>query len=301
MPPRSPRASDAVNSHRCDLLIPANVDEHYLCTPTKGASVFRNADLDFAGISKLAAPYHARRWNCWHHILLFTIAGEGVLSCNGRKHVLATGTLCILPAGLSHSFEPRGTWRVVWFHPKPTSYWDQQIGRCVEVRPFLFGQKIDMLAEALWGELGSTDPDSRDATIILSQGLLHYVRRELKQNESALLRRWRLRLETLWEQVIAAPAEWNVAALAGKLACSRTQLHSLCVRLYGRSARDRLTEIRLQRASEYLLYTDWTLDEVAARVGFADAFSFSKAFTRVMKVTPTGYKRSKLSARAFPG
>ena len=100
MPPQPARAPEAINNHRCDLLIPVNADEHYLCTPTKGASVFRNADLDFAGISKLAAPYHAQRWNCWHHIILFTIAGEGVLSCNGRNYTLATGTLCILPAGL---------------------------------------------------------------------------------------------------------------------------------------------------------------------------------------------------------
>lgn len=285
-----------------DLLIPISGNEHYLCTPTKGAASLRDADLDFAGISQLAEPYHANRKNCWHHIVLFTVDGLGELTLNGKKHPLKPGAVCILPAGLSHGYQPaRGAhWRMVWFHPKPTTYWNQQIGPNVQIKASLFGQKIEMFAEALWSELESTDPDSRDATRIISQALLHYLGRELKQNENATRRRWRLRLEAIWDKISASPAEWNVSAIANHAGCSRTQLHQLCLKIYGITPREKLTQLRLQRASEYLLLTDWTLEEIASRVGYSDAFSFSKSFQRSQKESPAAYRRAKQDARSFP-
>lgn len=284
-----------------DLLIPSTCNERFLVTPTRGATVFQEAQLDFAGMSQLVPPYRAQRWNCWHHIVLFTMAGEGVVEAQGKSHVLAPGTVCLLPAGLDHCYYTRTSWTLTWFHPKPTAYWNALIGSQVCIRPFGYGERLAVLGEYLWSELISADPDSRAATPILSQALLHYLQRELKQNETMTHKLWRLRLEPIWAHVYSEPARWSVQQIANKVHCSRTHLHSICQALYGQTAQAKLNALRVQRAAEYVCYTSWTLQEIAERVGYADAFSFSKAFRRRMKVSPASYRTAKSLGTARSG
>jgi len=49
-------------------------------------------------------------------------------------------------------------------------------------------------------------------------------------------------------------------------------------------------EIRIRHASELLLHFDHKLQQVAAMTGYADSFSFSRAFKRVIGVSPSNYR-----------
>ena len=49
-------------------------------------------------------------------------------------------------------------------------------------------------------------------------------------------------------------------------------------------------EIRIRHASELLLHFEHKLQRVAEMSGYADPFSFSRAFKRVMKVSPSDYR-----------
>jgi len=275
-----------------NLIIPQQCQERFLATPSGGANAFRNADLDYAGISNLVSGYDVTRIGCWHHVLLFTISGSGQLDSNGKTWKLGPGSLCILPAGKDHHYFSSKSWHIVWMHPKPTSLWDSLIGSIVEVRPFLFGHRILSLAELLWSELASNDVDAKEAARMSAQLMLHYAHRELKQAEDILSRNWRLKLEAIWEKAYAEPNLWNVAAVAESLHCSRTHLHEICGQLYDQTVGEKLVQIRIQRAADLLRHTPWTLRDIAGQVGYADAFAFSKAFRRTMKMPPTEYRNS---------
>ena len=52
-----------------------------------------------------------------------------------------------------------------------------------------------------------------------------------------------------------------------------------------------LNSIRIEKASDYLIYTDLTLDEIAALVGFVDASHLSKHFVSKVGITPVSYRK----------
>ena len=68
---------------------------------------------------------------------------------------------------------------------------------------------------------------------------------------------------------------------------------SLCrlFKLHGaRSPYQKLSHAKMTRAAELLLSTDVTVREVGARVGYTDPYEFSRAFKRVMHVSPKPYR-----------
>lgn len=52
-----------------------------------------------------------------------------------------------------------------------------------------------------------------------------------------------------------------------------------------------LSSIRVEKASDYLIYTDLTLDEIAKLCGFVDASHVSKHFAQRVGVTPMQYRK----------
>ena len=52
-----------------------------------------------------------------------------------------------------------------------------------------------------------------------------------------------------------------------------------------------LNSIRIEKASDYLIYTDLTLDEIANLVGFVDASHISKHFVAKVGITPMNYRK----------
>lgn len=271
--------------------IPTTCRERFLTTTPAGRSLLESAGLEYAGLSDLVPPYEMRRWNNWHHVLLFTLAGRAQFGSADGKADLTAGTLCVLPASVDHRYVARGRWQIVWFHPRRTAAWDALMGRRLEIRPFARGRQIAQLAEWLYGELAGADPAAQESARLAFDYLLHELKRELRgDGGDPREREWRRRLDVAWEQAAAEPARWNVDTLAKAVRCSRTHLHVLCRRLYGQGPQERLIHLRMQRAADYLRHTPWSLEQISALVGYADAFAFSKAFRREKGMAPAKFR-----------
>ena len=52
-----------------------------------------------------------------------------------------------------------------------------------------------------------------------------------------------------------------------------------------------LNNIRIEKTSDYLIYTDMTLEEIAVLLGFADASHLSKHFVEKVGITPNKYRK----------
>ena len=61
-----------------------------------------------------------------------------------------------------------------------------------------------------------------------------------------------------------------------------------------------LRTVRMQAAMRLLSETDKKLDDVAAQVGYQDAFGFSKVFKRTVGVAPKEFRRRDHEDRASP-
>lgn len=63
-------------------------------------------------------------------------------------------------------------------------------------------------------------------------------------------------------------------------------------RTIGITPRRYIERLKMNRAREYLAEERYSVGEVAALLGFADQFSFSKAFKKFYRVSPTGFMRA---------
>ncbi|MCU0619701.1 MAG: AraC family transcriptional regulator [Gemmatimonadaceae bacterium] len=99
----------------------------------------------------------------------------------------------------------------------------------------------------------------------------------------------------------ADPAQpWTLASLAQAVGCSRSALAERFRAAMGEPPLAYLRRVRLQRAMRLLTDSDRTLEQVAAAVGYGDAFGFSKAFKRAIGESPGEFRKRDARERALP-
>jgi AraC-like DNA-binding protein len=85
---------------------------------------------------------------------------------------------------------------------------------------------------------------------------------------------------------------WNVTELADRVGISRASLARRFSAVVGEAPMSYLTGWRITLAADQLRSTRDTVETIARRVGYANAFALSVAFKRVRGVTPTDHRRA---------
>ena len=81
--------------------------------------------------------------------------------------------------------------------------------------------------------------------------------------------------------------------LATVLAVSKRQTSRILREQCGKSFHEKLEEVRMSRAQQYLRLGELTVEEIAFRVGYASASGFFVAFKKRFGMTPTRYRRAR--------
>lgn len=99
------------------------------------------------------------------------------------------------------------------------------------------------------------------------------------------------RLDRLWLAVRQDfGGAWTLRRMARVAGASEESLRRLCQQYLGRSPKAQLAWLRMQAAANFLQHGEEKLESLAARFGYADAFSFSTAFRRVWGMPPSRYR-----------
>ncbi|MBQ4145049.1 MAG: helix-turn-helix transcriptional regulator [Clostridia bacterium] len=78
--------------------------------------------------------------------------------------------------------------------------------------------------------------------------------------------------------------------LAGRLHISEGHFCHIFKEIVGKSAKEYLIEIRLQKATDLIRTTDLTITEIALSCGFSDSNYFSRLFKKYIGHTPSTYR-----------
>ncbi|MDF2659801.1 MAG: hypothetical protein K0Q94_2592 [Paenibacillus sp.] len=89
----------------------------------------------------------------------------------------------------------------------------------------------------------------------------------------------------------ACSAGFTLGALADKLGIAGPHLTRRFQAAYGTAPVAYATEVRLARARRLLVETDATLDSIADQCGYPNGFYLSRVFTRVMRLSPSAYRK----------
>lgn len=79
--------------------------------------------------------------------------------------------------------------------------------------------------------------------------------------------------------------------LSRKVGMSLNNFYQLFLKELGTTPKHYLLNQRMEAARKLLLYTEYTIDEIAARTGYADRYHFSKTFKRFYSVPPAAYQQ----------
>ena len=124
--------------------------------------------------------------------------------------------------------------------------------------------------------------------IILALTELHLPKRRepepASHTEAALLRKVDIYCNHCYD------AKWDVEALAASLHMSYGNLARKYKRLTGKTLVDRMLEIRLEKAKDFLKQSDLSIQDIAEKAGFSSAPYFSRTFTTAFQLSPRAYR-----------
>lgn len=150
----------------------------------------------------------------------------------------------------------------------------------------------------LSAELSRDQMGSEAVTKSLLDILFHYILRNWMASGQETERSWKLILrdDHLMRALNAIhdtpQEEWSVEKLASVSGLSRASFAKKFKSVTGDTPAHYVAKVRVQLATQYFRTGSLNVEEVAARVGYQDAFVFSKVFKRHQGISPRDYKRS---------
>ncbi len=91
-----------------------------------------------------------------------------------------------------------------------------------------------------------------------------------------------------------ADATMNVEHISEQFGLSRVHLYRKIKALLGESVNDYIQHVRLKKACQFLLEQQWTVSEIAYKVGYSSPSYFATAFKNRYACSPTEYKEKQL-------
>jgi AraC-like DNA-binding protein len=155
---------------------------------------------------------------------------------------------------------------------------------------------LSVAQQLLSAELDQTGPGSEAITKSLLDVLFHYIFRMwlLYINKNTGRWSWALKDQHLQRAIGAIHTEptrdWNLEDLADVAGISRAAFAQKFKKITGETPAHYVTKVRIQRAMDLLRSTDTSLEGIAEKVGYGDSFVFSKAFKRVLGLSPRDFR-----------
>lgn len=273
------------------IYIPADCKERFLTPPIPSIQYLATQSILMAGISDLIDGYRLDRQGVSHHLMLYTLGGEGLLKVgDGETKKLQAGDIFIAPNRSSYSYWTDTTWNIAWLHLGIGSKWDNLIGSEAHVRKASWAEEMQRVMGGYIEESDRRRIDSGSALHSYVDLIVLYIQRELA-GEDPLLADVRRKLEGLWNAVQHnLKYAWGIESMARLSGMSRSCFHRMVVELTGSTPMQVVNMMRMERAAEMLLYTSYTAAMVADEVGYENQFSFSKAFKRYSGLSPKQFR-----------
>lgn len=218
--------------------------------------------------------YYQSRTGADFHLAMYTVDGGARLSSESENFSLAKNSFALIPAGCPYELGSRPSgWKVVWFHisggvPLPPSARVYASGNCARLRG-IFGLYED--------EIYSSAPSAQ-----VLEPLAEAIFSLLRSDMSAAAGRARDAAEDskILEVKNSLSRNWTAAGASKFFGLPPKRLDALFKRRFFATFSKTLLAWRMDEARRILSAPGATLSETAAKVGYADAFCFSKAFKR---------------------
>lgn len=242
--------------------------------------------VHMSGIATLKPPYLVERTDPSIHTLLFTSEGSGQLVVDGGEYPIEPDSLTVIPAHADFRFEIVGEhWRMCWVLLPLTARWAALMPNKPEVRHTRQALNIFHLSHVIDQDRGESQSIREPSFAKMAR----YIELNLKAEEDQKDDRLGHAFSVVEQSLHKA---WTVADIADLTFYSEPHFYRLCKEQLGRSPKQILRDLRIERAKHLLEQTDWPLAELANRLGFSDQFNFSNRFKKDVGISPSQFRKN---------
>jgi AraC-like DNA-binding protein len=231
------------------------------------------------------------------HILIYCVSGKGSLTIDQNIHPVCSGDVCLLPAHVAHEYkaDEDHPWTIYWVHfqgKNSQNFTDlllQKMGG--PVLSISFQPSRLQLFEEIYSNLekGYSMDNITYANISLQYFLAsccfdanynYSAKAEKKDNIDLCIRMMQENIDRTL----------TLAEIAKAVNLSPAHIATVFKTKTGFSLIEYFNQLKIQKACQYLLFTDLRVNEVGAKLGIDDPYYFSRLFTKVIGVSPVKYR-----------
>jgi len=274
------------------ITIPRGSHEQFLHYGKAGVEELHRAGILLGGFTRTGRGYFVERRAAGFHILGIVLQGMLEVHPEGQHSIQhRAGSCFFIPAGFRGFYRANRPAEFFWLHIQPSAFGFLSGGQARKTNSFRATTFIQT-ARSFSEESRNSESDQPlvlQRLVQLMELQIYRLARGFGFNESESSGREKLH-QVIKKVEDDISAEWSVPKLARAAGLSISKLYREIRLHYQKSPGSLVEEIRIRHASELLLHFDHKLQQVAAMTGYADSFSFSRAFKRVMKVSPSDYR-----------
>lgn len=235
-----------------------------------------------------------RRTGAAQAIVILCADGAGWCDLDGTRHEVTARTVLVIPPGRPHRYfaDADRPWSIWWLHVVGEDVPDllSAIGLTAEeptgalVDPYPAFALVESICDWLARDetSASLTAAAGAAWHLLAQLAAERGRRTVGDHEP--LRRIQALLREQLSEAVSVPA---LAELAG---FSTSHFSARFKAVTGFSVGEYVKRLRMARARQLLITSDHTVAEIAAAVGYADPFYFSRQFSAVNGLSPRRFR-----------
>jgi AraC-like DNA-binding protein len=279
---------------------PPNIKDSMYCTPQCKERFYSwgtdptDHHIAEAGIDILYPGYSLGRPNPRFHLILYTIEGEGEVYTPDHVRVVSHGDLLVIPAGVTFGYIPHEQpWNLMWVHLPNESCWGQVRGDDITVRPTVLTPFLERPMEGFFAEIRRHGQTSKRASALHTELISVYIERELGRERLLSEEPIQEQLDSLWDAVREDLAfQWDIDELAREMGMS-PHLFRIVKSLTGMTPMQKVTQLRMDYAQEWLMLYNQPIRIIAEKVGYVSEFSFSNAFKRFSGDSPGKFRKRR--------
>ena len=255
---------------------------------------------DIGYYPKARFHYRERPNGAEQHILIYCIEGKGEATINGVSFSLKAGDYFMVPAKVAHQYasNEKKPWTIFWIHFKGSAT-DTMVDLFIKQMGSYSGTKLDSKKSVdLFDEmyLQLERGYSGEHLLYSNMCLMHYLATFIfpdYSSGSALPDQdnSNLAIDFLNKNL---DRTLSLKEMASKVNLTPSHFSFMFKKKTGFTPIEYFNHLKVQKACQYLLFTELRVKEIAFELGIDDQFYFSRMFTKVMGMPPNDYREKKI-------
>jgi AraC family transcriptional regulator of arabinose operon len=236
------------------------------------------------------------------YIIIYCTEGSGWLEINKKRVELSPSQFIAIPANTPHRYAANTNkpWTIYWMHFKGETAGfiiDLILKNSENYKPHLaFNEdRIKLFEEICFNlEKGYSEDTLRYVNMIF----YHFLSSLIYENKFNHIDRAEddvvSKTIAYMQQKINTPVK--LEEIAASVNISASHFSAIFKSKTGHSPIEYFNQLKIQKACQYLSFTNMAVKEIAINLGIEDQYYFSRMFTKLMGISPTKYRGKNQAA-----